>query len=674
MTSVGTAPPVGNTTSNVAGANATVGVQTGEMNNSTVYHNSTVYTVAPNADPKRKYDVGIRYLDSGVPLRARSLIGEAIANGFDTAEVRFHWTLAMLSKRALRDLTAAEHHELDSARLAVACFGVDDWVRGLEAIFGFVDHSAEPDSQHGARAMAALVTLPPDLNAKIVHHLELVIAGTHKDQLWSDTRVAAEQGRYANDRQGRVWAYFHPIPAEPKARPPKVESTTAVDAFKAGAWTILLTAGLAQLGWAVLDGGDLWSVIAYLGVLVPGAVAARTGWIWRYKTERLAAKEWAHFAVPIGRREFHSSFAKKVNGSFTHNMNKYAPPEEKKKLRKRWFQETAGLRATLHDEIVELYKGSKIAPDRVRWLIRVLVADMRKRWNDEVLWNYREDLRTGWPIKVLCAAAAVTLALSTVVVVVASFSTMPVRAVIAALVLLVAGWYATRGWYRITSERRRYFDETAEYIDHLTWRRDAYQAWKQRLDETRPEEEEMEAWLNCDKTLVLNNALRHYGLAWRNVVAYAFLRTPAEGHRRARRKYGPWWYSRYEVRVFLVTDAGVRAVTAELAFQDIQITDLLRTNFRFDAVSSVDIVKDGRYGYSLELSLMNGDPKEITVTHNDTGTLDQGESADTFSRINLDSAGFAHTLHILEGMAAEGRHWMAHETQANRPTDHFGLV
>ncbi|MCP2270292.1 hypothetical protein [Actinokineospora diospyrosa] len=359
MTGVGTAPPAGPTTSNAAGPNASVGIQAGEVNNSTVLHNSTVYVVAPDADPKRKYEVGVQYLESGVPLQARNLIGEAIASGFDSAEVRFHWTLAMLSKRALRDLTVAEQHELDSVRLATTGFGVDDWVRGLEVIFGFLDHSAEPDSHHGARTMDALGALPPDLNAKIVHHLELVIAGTHKDQLWADTRRAAERDRYANDRQGRVWAYFHPIPAEPKARPPRIESTTTIDGVKAGAWTILVTASLTQLGWAALDDGDFWSVVAYLGVLVPGAVAARTGWIWRYKSERLAAKEWAHFAVPIKRRVFHSNFAREVNGSFSHNMNKYAPPAEKKKLRKKWFQETAGLRATLHDEIVEFTRTAR---------------------------------------------------------------------------------------------------------------------------------------------------------------------------------------------------------------------------------------------------------------------------------------------------------------------------
>lgn len=77
------------TTTNTAEAGSTIGIQASEV------HNSTVYQMLPDAPPKEKFELGVRLLDDGIPHQARERIIDAIAHGYDTAEVRFHWALAL---------------------------------------------------------------------------------------------------------------------------------------------------------------------------------------------------------------------------------------------------------------------------------------------------------------------------------------------------------------------------------------------------------------------------------------------------------------------------------------------------------------------------------------------------------------------------------------------------
>ncbi|MCO8302160.1 hypothetical protein NI939_05130, partial [Streptomyces sp. RKCA-744] len=86
-----------------------VGVQGG------IVQNANVSILHPDASPQEKYKVGVRFLEDGVPSRARDMISDAIAHGHDNAEVRFHWVLAMLSARAYHDLSTEELQRLHHA-------------------------------------------------------------------------------------------------------------------------------------------------------------------------------------------------------------------------------------------------------------------------------------------------------------------------------------------------------------------------------------------------------------------------------------------------------------------------------------------------------------------------------------------------------------------------------
>ncbi|MCC5698333.1 hypothetical protein LH612_34890, partial [Klebsiella pneumoniae] len=79
--------------------------------------------------------------------------------------------------------------------------------------------------------------------------------------------------------------------------------------------------------------------------------------------------------------------------------------------------------------------------------------------------------------------------------------------------------------------------------------------------------------------------------------------------------------------------------------------------FRFDAVSSLRVLKSG-YNYTLELTLSNGPTRTIEITEPEGSVGKTGWNEPELAKISLDSTGFGHALHVLEGIAAEGRVWI----------------
>ena len=56
---------------------------------------------------------------------------------------------------------------------------------------------------------------------------------------------------------------------------------------------------------------------------------------------------------------------------------------------------------------------------------------------------------------------------------------------------------------------------------------------------------------------------------------------------------------------------------------------------------------------------------EIHVTDLEVPHAGPGDDSSMFARMNLDTAGFTHTLHILEGIAAEGKGWIDRDPHTN---------
>jgi hypothetical protein len=660
----------GPTTNITAESESTVGIQAEQVNNCTVYstavHTSTVYQLPPDASPRKKYEVGVRYLEDGVPRRARDLIENAIAHGYeDGGEVRFHWVLAMLSKRSYRDLTFEERQRLERTATFLNSYPDNEWKRALEAICELLGYLNDPGVDPGL-ALTKLQALQSYQYDAIVRHLDLVLAGSLKDSLWAETRRKARETQFSNNRLNRVWAYFAPDPARPRVRKPAENSATAGDWFRAVTATGLFLIAVGVLGRSVLAHATPLPILAYLLALLAGYLGSRHGLEWRYQTVRLNAKDRDYFGPRRVNRASEAGFANRVDHAFMHYFNKFVPSETDRAV---WLTETAGIRNSLRDEIVDLYRESRTSADEVRWLIRYLVLDVNKRWKNGTLWEYREQYRTTPSTKVWCSLSLAALAPAAVCVIVAAIQAAPLTAAIATLLALVSGRAATVRWLHIISERRRLAEDRREYERLLAARLADYQRWKEKLSSIRPSESEMETWLNSDKTMLLDKALRRYRLAWRDIITHAFLQTPAERCKRAQVSRGPWRYSKYDIHLFLITHNGVREVSTEHDFENALFNDKERTEFRFDAVSSVHVRKTGEFGYTLGLTLMNGPTRKIRITEPEATQPNPSESPVTFSEIDLDATGFTHTLHILEGISAEGKSWTNRHSYANGDPD-----
>ncbi|WP_193789808.1 SUI1 family translation initiation factor [Nocardiopsis lucentensis] len=640
-------------TANTAASGSHVGVQAGHV------HDSVIYVVGPDDPPERDYEVGCRYLADGVPVKAREHLERAYARGFDGPEIHFHRALAILSKRSYRDLTKEDRAVLAelSARRRTP-LGRNEWWRGLDIVFGLLS-CVDGSGGDPADTMIRLDALPTVQRDLILRHLGLVLTGSMKQGVWHQIREGAKLEQHAHERVDRAWVYFEPVPAGARAGRPKPKSTALRDIFGglilASTFlfpvTVMMKSALAQ--------GSLLSLISCFAMLVFGPAA---GWhiaFWNHKHRRRLAKEqeYGYRRSRTGPPE--RGFADHVERAFDHYFAKYAPEPEN---RDEWLSQTIGVRRSLRDEVARVYRESSVRNGAVNWLIRFMVRDVRRRWTKGLPLEPDEIHAVGTAAKARCVILCLLSAAATMTALSIAFQESPVSTVGCVLLAVVAGRFAIPLWLRIHSEHRRYKEENREQEDVLTARKAEYERWKGKLEALMPTETEMEAWLNADKTLILNEALKHHRLAWSEVTTHAFLPTADRPCKSASVRGGPWRHSKYEIRVFLVTNEGVREATAKLDFERARWHRSERDNYRFEALSSVRVQIKSARRYTLNITLTNGPAKSIPVS--DTPVHDQGdeEPQAEASDINLDAAGFSHTLRILEGMAAEGKPWFERAT------------
>ncbi|MCA1218571.1 hypothetical protein [Streptomyces sp. 8L] len=647
-------------TYNSAGYGSTVGVQAGVVHSVNLVH--------PDADPQEKYKAGVRSLEEGAPSRARELINDAIAHGYDSAEVRFHWVLATLSGRAYHDLDTEELQRLRHASARVPDYAEGEWKDALRVAFELLATLSAADGESG-RVLDRLRDLSPLRRDAIVQHFDLVLTGGLKDSLWTENRERAEHERFGNDRAQRVWAYFEPEPIGPRAMPPRPSAAAAARAalpVRVGVF-VVVTAFLFVLALVASPGASVVELLVALGA---GLVAARYGRPWWYQEHHTKA-DTGESALPRPHDPASAGdgFTNGVRHSFDHYFSIRTPygitPDA-------WLRHTAQIRNALGSEIAVLYRESRISVDRVNWLIRHLAEDVRDRHNKGALYARPDDQAPA--AKGICVAALAALGITTVALLVTvasgSGAAQAVLAVLAAGGAVWSGRAAASRWLEAAGEERRVTEETREYEEQLATRQAAYQNWKSFLDAARPSELEMETWLTCDKTLFVDAALRHYQLTWRDLITHSILVTPARPYTRGRVKGGPWRYSRYSFRLFLVTQEGVREISTEFDFADAKRGNEQRSNYRFDALSSVQVTERTHVAYDLELVLTNGPARNIRVKDAETHYLTPDESEREVSEISLDSAGFVHTFRLLEGIAADGKGWIERNNPQNMPPFH----
>ncbi|WP_223838701.1 hypothetical protein [Nocardiopsis deserti] len=639
-------------TFNTAESGSFVGAQVGQM------HNSKLYVVSPEDPPEHEYTVGRQYLDDGVPRKAREHIERARARGFDGPEVRFHWALAILSKRSYRDLSKEERVLLAELSARKGPVGYSVWRQGLNVVFALLS-CVDGSGGDSEAAMGQLHSLPDPQHGLILRHLGLVLTGSMKQGVWRQLQENAVEEQCARGRVDRVWAYFAPKPAEARARYPAPRSTTGWDVLGGLALAGVFLFAVATIMTSALAQGSLLALLSCLAVLVFGPVA---GWhitLWNHQHRRRMAKEYEYgylFSSPSPPK---GGFTDQVTHDFDHYFAKYAPETES---RGTWLDETQGIRRSLRDEVARVYRETGVKAEQVRWLVRFLVRDVRRRWLTGQPLEPRELHRVDTATKVRCVILCLALISTAAATVVTAFQQAPVTAVGGALLTVATSGFAFPLWLRVYSERRRYDEELREMKETIKARKAEHERWKGKLDTLRPTETEMEAWLDADKALLLDEALKEYDLGWHEVIAHAFLATSKHPCKSAREKHGPWRYSRYEIRAFLVTDEGVREATADLDFERARTRSSKRVNYRFESISSVQVEITSARRYTLKITLTNGPAKSIVVSEAPTHDVVDEESQNETSKASLDAAGFSHTLRILEGIAAEGKPWFERAT------------
>ncbi|MDN3357918.1 hypothetical protein [Actinomadura sp. DC4] len=633
-----------------------VGVQVG------VVHGDLHYMVPPGASPEQKFRVGVRFLDGNVPSRGRELIHEAVMAEYHTDEVCFYWLLSLVSGRTWNELSDDEVAILKNKHRVIGLTGDDGWTAGVRMIDRLLDFAENPENDLHA-LLAEFDKLDDAQRTPILKHLEMFLDGPLQDRMWELALAQAERDQTAGDRADRVWMFFQPDPAEPRPRAVADAEIPVATWIHVVAATAVFVGATVHLGYLLARAGHVSALLVYVLSLLAGHVGAGSGMDWRFRVVRRRAKD-AEYGGSRHRRNSAPAggFARRVDDRFAHYFARYVPRGMDRQV---WLAETAGVRQSIRDEIVETFREQRTGAERLHWLIRHRVRDVGDRWQNGTLRSYRTDLATPLTTRFTAILGLALLAAGWTWAVGDAVADSPLSAARSAAVALIGACVAARARLHITLESRRAVHDRLESRRTLEGDRAAYDRWRKRLA-GKPGDAEMAAWLDCDRKMLLSEALRHYRLTMKSVIAYAFVETRAASSKRARIKRGPWRYEGYDFLVFLLTADGVRQLTARLDFAHGSFHDRHRTNYRYEAVAAVRVGQADDDRRTFELSLVNGQEIEVQVMDPGMEQLEDGESLGEVSRATLDAAGFQHTLHVLEGIAAEGKRWIARESQRGK--------
>jgi hypothetical protein len=640
-----TAPVV----TNVADGDAHVAMQVG------ILHLDGDYQISLEASPEQIFRTGVRYLDARIPEEARKLVEEAVARGHKTTdEVHFYRLIALLSGRTLRHLDLAELDQLNSICQRIdRDDGSSEWAAGLRSILTLLD---SPGSIDPELAVKKIEELPSRQRNLILDHLGVLRDGPLEDRLWQLSVERARAGQLAADRKDRVWIFFQPVPAHARVRPVSPFSIVPADWAYAilGGAAVLFAAG--RLGSLVWQHGRLAPILAGITAIVGVVTFVVQGSEWHFRRQRIRVKNAEFIARPRNETAPADGFARRVDRLFDDYFGRYVPRETDRSI---WRQQTAGIRQKLRDELVEIYREQGIKGDQIAWLIRHLVGDVRRRWENGTLTAYQQEFRTPAPVIARCVLGLIVVAAAQFWILPAAVSETPFASVLWTLLVVAGAGVAIVGVFRIAAEWRRVRADKAEYAAGMQARTEAYERWMRKLSR-RPSDAEMAGWLECDRRILVDEMMRHYRLKPSQVIAHAFIEAPGRSAKRGRIRRGPWRYSRYQMLLFLLTDDGVRQVNIDLDFEQALSQRMQRLNYRFDTVAAVRVYGAPGQRQTFELTLFNGPPIRIQVTDDLVkGVQEDAVDAGTLSQVALDASGLPRTLDVLEGIAAEGKEWIS---------------
>lgn len=648
----------GSHTMNIAQGSATVGVQT-----EAIHGDVTVYLPPPDPSPADIFELGVRVLHGGMAPRAREYIRDAVLKGHVTSRSCFYLLLAMLSGRTPQQVPLEEIAMLRSVRARLDDEPGDAWADGIKLITRLMAtrSAGEQDALNASAIEDQLKALDDEQRGPLLQHLELFLHSSVKNGFWAGAFTSAKADRYDKDRLRRVWKFFQPTPAGARVLPARPVSIAFGEWLRATTASVLALVCISSIGAAAWQHAWPSTVAAFLLLAIGGYAGARHGIVWRFHNERIQAKDQEYRATRGSAAKPHG-FAGKIDRQFEHYFARYTPDGAD---RDQWLAETAGVRRALRDEIVTIYREQRVDAKQVAWLVRYLVSDVAKRWREGTLWAYREQLRVPAATKAWCLLGATAVVTGAAIAVWNGLQDSPFTVVIATLLAGAASRPAALSWLRISIEHKRHAADRADAERRLADRQAAYDRWKRKLAD-QPSDLEMAHWLDCDRRALLEEAMLHYKLTPDDVLAHACIEAPARTYKRAQVKGGPWRYSRYTLLLFLLTKDGVRQFTADLDFEQATFQKRQRINYRYDAVAAVKVTEADEGQIVFELTLVNGDPITVKVTGPHPALDVTEEDRRSVFQATLDTVGLENTLHVLEGIAAEGKEWINHEQRREK--------
>ncbi len=742
-----TEPPGSSGRNGSNGANgddgATIGYVRGDFNQ---------YIFSSDASLGEKYKVALAFLNAGAAGNASRLIQSLVEESFrgdaqfSANHICYHWILATLSGRSFDQLNSGDHQIIDMTKGMSDASRPDAELGAYMVIQKLIDciktyeQTGRPDPRLDS-LYEDYQGLLPQHRADFRRHLDPLLDEAQADKLEARFTAEASQERMANGRRRRAWKFFQPTP-----EPPRLQ-TVEDPIFEFGQWVLTCSAVAIGVGGMVLAvailqaAGVIRAAIVASVILASAVITPRFAILYLTARECLVAKEREHgrphhlsrYSSPVPEyddselsddeldddavdltRQARLRRRKFVKGLLRHvdlQFSRLGP--RGRAARRRWLAGTAGLKATLVNEILTQYSDSELQIGAVDWLVRWRIRRIARRWRAGNFDAYREEFRPRLEIELALAGGSLTLAAALIYAVIVIAQVRSAYAALIVVAWLLAGLVGALSKVDVCIVQRRLAKAERERIQiRYEEEQREFARWKDLLAD-RPNDEEVLRWLASDMNYLKNLAMTQLGLARRDILSYATLTEPAPGSVGMREPLIPR-YSRYRATVFLLTQEGVRQVTVVLDFTTGDAYNQERRSFRHNAITSAIVLETGirfdagprqpAYTHShwdhgqhhltakpqesaprrrptslilqqrFRLGLANGDVIPFLVQNVDTNAFDGiTEDPAMLLDVALDTSGISGALELLEAISGHGTQWVAQRLRSRRPPTDAGI-
>jgi hypothetical protein len=662
-----------------------------------IVHHHTTYQDS-GLSPEQSLDAACEYLAGGAASKAVELIEDALTRGFRSTKLAYYWQLALLAGRPFDHLSSIDLDRLERAQGLTQGI-TDNWATAVEVIKEFLEcYSTQvqigDDSYRFDRAYDRYLNLPEERRAELGRHLSLLFSGGMQNCMDLERRRQIKQHRMGRDRVHRVPMFFEPEPAEPRLRSaarPEV-SLRHWCALVAGA--ALFVAGSTLLffrAWETAPAKTaVLGAVLVLGCLGVGYLGPeflhRRALSDRHRTRRFLAVS-AHPEGPAGRTT-------EIDELILNRVGEIAPPAPEERNQ---FWTAVGPQLTaLSEALQSQYPADEADPvpvSQLDWLVRWHADHALQAWASGDLRapvSQQHPVRRWHGLLLVLSATIVVSAAGLLTIMIARWSLDAIAVMLGVPALLASGVRLLVESAPVYSERRRFREESAEFQRLFEEETAAWRNEQARLSD-RPLDTEMAEWLDFDKDHIRLTAMKDWSLRNGSIHAHVVQTEPHPNSTSARDPRGPRRYSQYIVRLFLLTDNGVRTLDVDLDFATGAENKQQRHAFRYDAIASARIEERTvrRHGrrqvatpegggpkgtrrpirrQSLHLTLLSGQRFDINADYDQLLADEDRHDNDKLLTLEMETSGSVTTLRTLESVAGEGREWINRERERNRST------